>query len=120
MENTELFVGQELYFTWSMRNNENNDEIKKVIIKKIGRDYFYVEGDYPVKLKHKFNKETLCYRSDYSSSFNVQLYTSKQEILDKVEHSTLLGKLRTHFNYHRTSKDSLEQLRQVVEILKII
>lgn len=107
-------VGQKLYRERFNRNSPT--DIQEVTISRIAKKYIYLEGwdeRYPV------NKETLKYEHKVYSQHNFQLYRDKQEILDRRERSKLLDLLQKHFNHWSggCSKNSLDQLRQVAEIL---
>ena len=108
-----VFVGQVLYRELSHRNAPT--EIKEVVVSKIGKKYLYLTGweeRYPV------NKDTLKYEDKNYSQSNFQLYRDKQEILDRKEKHNLLDKLQKHFNWSGNgSRNTLEQLRQAVEVL---
>jgi len=110
-----VFVGQTLYREIYNRNAPN--EIKEVVVGKIGKKYFYLtdwEDHYPI------NKENLCYEDKNYSQNNFQLYRDKQEILDCRERANLLDKLKKHFDWSGNSnKNTLEQLRVVVDVLGV-
>lgn len=110
-----IFVGQVLYREKSIRNGPS--EIQEVTVSKIGKKYFYLTGageQFPINIK------TLEFTDKIYSQFNFKLYRSKQEILDIKEKSVLRYKLQQHFNlFGNCSKNTLEQLRQAVEVLGI-
>jgi hypothetical protein len=108
-----VFVGQVLYREKSRRNEPS--EIVEVTVGKVGKKYFYLTG---WEERYPINKETLKYEDKNYSQSNFQLHRDKQEILDRKEKSSLLDKLQKHFNWSGNgSRNTLEQLRQAVEVL---
>lgn len=109
----DIFVGQVLYREKSIRNQPS--EIREVTVGKVGKKYFYLTcmGEkYPINIK------TLEYIDKRYNQFNFKLYGSKQEILDIKETNVLFYKLQQHFSWVGNSrKNTLEQLRQAVEVL---
>lgn len=108
-----VFVGQVLYREKSNRNAPS--EIVEVTVGKVGKKYFYLTG---LGERYPIDKETLKYTDKKYSQSNFQLYRDKQEILDRREKSKLLDVLQKHFNWSGNgSRNTLEQLRQVANIL---
>jgi hypothetical protein len=108
-----VFVGQVLYREKSRRNEPS--EIVEVTVGKVGKKYFYLTG---WEERYPINKETLKHEDKNYSQSNFQLHRDKQEILDRKEKSSLLDKLQKHFNWSGNgSRNTLEQLRQAVEVL---
>ena len=111
-----ITVGQVLYREKVRRSHETS-EIEEVTVGKIGTKYFYLEGYFS---RYPVDKKTLRHTNKEYSSGDFQLYTSKQEIFDKREKAELAKKLSDYFRWgHSGSKSTLEELRQVVKILKI-
>jgi len=114
-ENKPIEIGQILYREIGRRNQPY--EIKEVKVEKIGKKYFYLEG---FDSRYPIDKLTLEYKDKvYSGGF--QLYRDKQDILDKNEKQKLLSKLQQYFSWTNSlaSKSTLDQLRQVVNILNL-
>jgi hypothetical protein len=108
-----VFVGQVLYREKSRRNEPS--EIVEVTVGKVGKKYFYLTG---WEERYPISKETLKYEDKNYSQSCFQLHRDKQEILDRKEKSSLLDKLQKHFNWSGNgSRNTLEQLRQAVEVL---
>jgi len=85
-------------------------------VKSVGNKYFYVwqnKEDWTIK---KFNIETLRQATECPS--NYQLYFSKQEIQDEKETGILIKNIREKFSLYGKVNLSLEQLRQIWEIIK--
>jgi hypothetical protein len=113
-ENKPIEVGQILYREVFKRNQPT--EIEDVTVERIGKKYFYLEGNWSEK--YPFDKETLQYSDKVYSQSNIQLYRTKQEILDRREFYELQIILRKHFDWSvNSNKNTLDQLRQVAEIL---
>jgi len=110
----DIFVGQVLYKEVMRKNVQQG--IVEVTVKKVGRRYFYVCGE-----KFPIDKETLEYTDKKYVNGGFKLYRYKQEINDRYEKAKLFNALREHFTfvnfYHHNDKYTLEQLRQVCEIL---
>ncbi len=108
-----VFVGQVLFREKFNRNAPS--EIVEVTVGKVGKKYFYLTG---WEERYPIDKETLKYTDKNYSQSNFQLYRDKQDILDRREKSKLYDLLQKHFNWSGNgSKNSLEQLRKVVEVL---
>ena len=108
-----VFVGQVLFREKINRNAPS--EIVEVTVGKVGEKYFYLTG---WEERYPIDKETLKYTDKNYSQSNFQLYRDKQHILDRREKSKLYDLLQKHFNWSGNgSKNSLEQLRKVVEVL---
>lgn len=82
---------------------------------KIGKKYFYVENE----PRMKFNIETLLFEYPDYSQWNVQAYLSIEDIEKKNLYEGLLRTIRNYFYVGKGDKLSLEQLKQIAEILKI-
>jgi hypothetical protein len=110
---TELTIGMKLFGikrSWGQKG-----KLSEFTISKIGRKYFYTTEDSDVS----FDKETLLYScKDYSQN-NVQLYLTKQEILDMYNRSDLHQKIRNHFSSQYQPQNTLEELSRIAEILGI-
>jgi hypothetical protein len=102
--NNGLYVGMKLY---------NWDE-KEFTVKKIARKYFEVEETW-----HKIEIATLKYTNPDYMQANYQLYRDKNEILHTKERRKLIDQLRKAFSYYGDIDYTLEQLRQVAEILNL-
>ena len=108
-----VFIGQVLFREKFNRNAPS--EIVEVTVGKVGKKYFYLTG---WEERYPIDKETLKYTDKNYIQSNFQLYRDKQEILDRREKSKLYDLLQKHFNWSGNgSKNSLEQLRKVVEVL---
>lgn len=108
-----VFVGQVLFREKFNRNAPS--EIVEVNVGKVGKKYFYLTG---WEERYPIDKETLKYTDKNYSQRDFQLYRDKQEILDIREKSKLYDLLQKHFNWSGNgSKNTLEQLRKVVEVL---
>ena len=95
-----------------------NGDIFPVTVSKVGRKYFYVEGDWEVNGKG-FDIESLKYtHKDYGNT--IQLYRTAQEILDIQERSRLAGSVRKYFNNASSTlaELSIEKLRAIAEVIK--
>lgn len=88
-------------------------QIKEYTVSKIGNKYFYVKEN----SAWKFDIKTLKYSNKEYSQHNVQLYWTKEEILDRQERGRLLEALRKHFDYFHNNENTLDELRQVFKIL---
>lgn len=110
-----IYVGQVVY------RHMRGKDINEFNVYRVGKKYFYVSelGDrYPI------SKETLKYENKQYTQSNIQFYLTKQEILDTIERRELLDKIKNFFQKGPWSSfsapaTSLDQLRSVVEILKI-
>ena len=108
-----VFVGQVLYREKSNRNEPL--EIVEVTVGKVGKKYFYLTG---WEERYPIDKESLKYTDKNYSQSNFQLHRDKKDILDRREKSKLLDVLQKHFNWScHGSRNTLEQLRQVANIL---
>lgn len=95
-----LQIGQILY----------SYDLNEYKISKIGNKYFECE-----EIRGKFNKETLKFVSEYSSS--LQLYIEKQNVLDLKEREKLHESIRNKIPSYGNINISLEDLRIINEIL---
>lgn len=85
-------------------------------VAKVGRVYFEVD-DYN---RRRYSIKTLEYVCKNYSQNNHQLYKTKEEILDMLEHERLSTVIRDEFKYkYGKLPYSLEQLKKVIEILEI-
>jgi hypothetical protein len=109
-----ITVGQVLYKENTFKGEITIDE---VTVAKVGKKYLYLEGylgRFPVDI------ETLEHINKEFSQSNFQLYTDKQQVLDKIERNALWSKVGRYLYGRDNFKEvSLEQLRQIAEILKI-
>lgn len=108
----EIHVGQVLYYEKVQRNVDT--QIYELTVSKVGEKYFYTSqlGD-----RWPFDKKTLKYTNKSYSQFDIQLYRSKQEILDKRELAELNYLLCTAFAFIGRRKFTLDQLRAAAEAL---
>lgn len=110
-----IVIGQKLYREDSRRNAPV--EIVEETVSKVGKKYFYLTG---WEERYPISKENLKYEDKNYTQNNFQLYASKEEILDRREKNRLVNLLKKHFSWSTSGADNtLEQLRQVVEILNI-
>lgn len=106
-----VFVGMKLYRELSYRNSPT--EIKEYTVSKIGKKYFYLEeAD-----RYAINKETLKYEDKVYSQSNFQLYRAKEEIEQRWEMNRLYDKVQKRFSHYSHRTVTLEQLRQIAQIL---
>ena len=111
--NQPVFIGQVLYR--EIHNRNSRVEIKEYTVSKIGKKYFYLnEND-----RYRINKESLRYEDKDYSQCSFQLYTDKQDILDRLERSDLVDKIRKSFDWLSKQNFTLTQLREVANILNI-
>lgn len=107
-----LEVGTKLYRYKSSRYTE--PEIIEYTVSKIGKKYFElkeINGS-------RFFIENLRYDAGAYSNSSWQLYKTAQEILDEKEFDKLYSSLCRHFShYTNRSRNTLEQLRQIAEVL---
>ena len=91
---------------------------KEYIITKIGRKYLEVNMEgYSDAFAIKFDMSNdFRHATNYSPDYI--LYFSLQDILDEEEYNLLLGNIRKLFGTYGKCKLSLEQLRQIDEIIK--
>jgi hypothetical protein len=94
-----------------------NNEIKELVIKKIGKKYFFVGGENQDNERFwtKFDIEELREVSNYSPDW--KLYFSKQEILDEQESDKLTSEIRNKFGSYGRLDLTLDQLRRIKEII---
>lgn len=103
-------VGQILY-KW---------DLQEMIVTRIGNKYFYVKDKrYNWDKEIPIEKNSLKHIEKDYNQHNFQLYRNQQEILDEKEHFKLCGILYKYFIDRSSVKCSLENLRQIVEILKL-
>ena len=83
-------------------------------VSKVGKKYFYTSnlGD-----RWPFDKKTLKYSNKSYSQFDIQLYRSKQEILDKRELAELKNLLYRTFSLIGARNFTLDQLRAAADAL---
>jgi hypothetical protein len=102
-----LKVGQKLYY-WK------GGQIEEVQVMTIGRKYFTI-----LELICKFTIDSLHYKSPLYSSDNIQLYLTKQEILDKKEFEKLEKEIkeffRVHFLYNYIALPQLQEIKKIIE-----
>ena len=106
-----VFVGQVLFREVSSRYTDWHITEHKVT--KIGKKYFECEG-----LRDKITIATLMHENKVYSQSNYQMYRTKQEILDKNELNKLYNNIQKTFSHYNHNKNfTLEQLRQVADIV---
>jgi len=113
MENQKhnLHVGQTLWLVLSSYYKGNAREPKEVVISKVGRKYFELEG----RRLEKYNIDNL--REEIDSSYKNQCYLSFQEILDKKEIQKLTDEIRKFLQPYGELDLSLDQLRRISAII---
>ena len=102
---TELKIGQILFA----------EDLSEYEITKIGNKYFECKD----KWRSKFEIETLKNHDPIYSQHRFQLYTNKQDILDKKEHHLLIDKIRTFMKPYGYVDITLEQLREIAKIINL-
>jgi hypothetical protein len=92
-------------------------ELRELIIKKIGKKYFFVGGENQNNERFwtKFDIEELREVSNYSPDW--ELYFSKQEILDEQESNDISRDIRLKFGGYGKLDLTLDQLRRIKEII---
>lgn len=105
-------VGQKIYIT---RPHRNTEEPKEVTVSKVGRQYFEVE-EHP-RLRFYKSVEKKCSKTEIGSP--VRWYFSLQEYEDEKQHSVLCSRVYQHFSKLYSKVGTLEQIKQVCEILGI-
>lgn len=108
-----ISIGSKLYRPVHSRNQPT--EIREYTVSKIGKKYLYVAENN----RYQINKETLRFEDKVYSQSSFQLYTSKEEIEEKEELNWLYNKVQKHFSHYSPRVTTLEQLRQIIEILGI-
>jgi len=108
----EIHVGKVLYYEKVQRNVDT--QIYELTVSKVGKKYFYTSnlGD-----RWPFDKKTLKYSNKSYSQFDIQLYRSKQEILDKRELAELKNLLYRTFSLIGARNFTLDQLRAAADAL---
>lgn len=109
-----LEIGMEVFLKPTGNISRYNKNIRKGVITKIARKYFYV--DIEEYSEQKFDIETLKNINDDCNSAWV-LYSSEQEIKDEEERLELLTRVRRYFDWMNNCKLSLEQVREIVKII---
>jgi hypothetical protein len=106
---SKLKVGQKLYL-------EKDGKIIKVEIDKVGRKYFTLKDDYSWR---RLEIENLFWCDPHYGSDRIQLYLSKQEILDNNEWSEVFNMLHNFFDrYVSPNEITLDQLKRIVSIIE--
>jgi len=106
-----VFVGQVLFREVSSRYTERH--ITEHTVTKVGKKYFECTD-----LRDKITISNLMHENKVYSQSNYQMYRTKQEILDKNEMSKLYNTIQKSFShYTNSSKYTLEQLRQIADIV---
>lgn len=105
-----VFIGQTLFCIPNSRGLASTRP--EYVVSKIGKKYFYVEGNDRLK----FDKETLKHTDNVYSQNNIQLYRSVQEIMDIRERERLYATIREYFSYYRGK--SLSMLREIMAIIE--
>ena len=108
----EIHVGNVLYYEKVQRNVDT--PIYELTVSKVGKKYFYTSqlGD-----RWPSDKKTLKYSNKSYSQFDIQLYRSKQEILDKRELAELKNLLYMTFRLIGARNFTLDQLRAAADAL---
>lgn len=99
-----LKVGDKLY--------DGNAEEWDIV--SVGVKYCTAKKGYGEK---KVSIESLRYTDKKYSQHSIQFYLTKQEILDKKEMSNTYSEICRYFYTNYTNKLSLEQLRQIKQII---
>ena len=104
---SKLKEGQILYL-------KNKNEIKECIVNKVGRKYFTLKNDY---IYNKYDIATLLQIKNCGSP--IQLYLSKQDIVDKNRFNDLTISFRNIFGNlgfsHNLTLEQLERINKVLE-----
>lgn len=109
-----MHKGQIVYLKPGINLSRDGRGIQEGVVKSVGRKYITVGiGEFR---EHKFHKHTLKEHTCYSPSY--YLYENKQDILDEAEYSQLSQFIRKFFDYVGKEQMSLEQLRQIKEIIE--
>jgi len=106
-----LCVGQTIWIVPSHYYRSDNKEPKEVVISKVGRKYFELEG----YNRSKFNIETL--QEENETNYKSQCYLTLQEILDEREIEKLTSQLKNIFGTYGKLDLTLEQLRKITDIV---
>lgn len=107
-----LKIGQILYMGYYTKGQPPN--VTELTITSIGRKFFYCDG-FSVR---RYSISELKHESE-SSSNNIQLYLTSQEIIDRWEKDNRLSLIRKQFSSYGSVHYTLEQLTKVCEILNI-
>lgn len=111
MKKAELRAGQSV---WVHSRRGNSFSFEEERIKKIGREYFYLEGSKWDRTK--FSIETLREVSEYTTS--IAIYLDPQEYYDSVESDKLFIEIKDRFFRSYQNKIPLEKLREIKKILE--
>lgn len=109
----DLKVGTKVYREVFSRNNPT--KIKESTVTRIGRTYFYLDGDE----KTAINLSTLYHDHKDFSQYSFQVYITEKEIIDKWEQSELYSKVRKFFDGYNSKNIELEKLKEIAKILNI-
>jgi uncharacterized tellurite resistance protein B-like protein len=113
-EKAKIQVGQKLWLVATHYYNHEKKEPVEVTVSKVGRKYFELTE----KPRKKFNINNL--REENETNYQDQCYLSLQEILDKTERQSLIGRVRKIFSsYACPNEITLEQIRKIAEVLQI-
>ena len=107
--NDKLHVGQTLYYKSTPRMG--HAEVREATIVSIGKKYFYIDERKRDKIEIS-SMQMITY-----NGMGVKLYTSKQDILDGIERTKLFDAISKQFQWVNSNKFTLEQLRQIDQIL---
>ena len=114
----DIKIGDKVWIKPTDRRRNGNKEPQENIVTKIGRKYLEVNKEgYSDVFAIKFDM-TNDMRQATNDSPDYELYFSKQEILDEQEYNSLLEGIRRVFGQYGKCKLSLEQLRQIDQIIK--
>ena len=111
LPSVKLCVGQTIWIVPSHYYRSDNKEPKEVVISKVGRKYFELDG-YP---RSKFNIETL--KEENETNYKSQCYITLQEILDEREAERLTNQLKNIFGTYGRVNLTLEQLRKISDVV---
>ncbi len=87
------------------------NKFPKATIVSIGKKYFYIDERKRDKIEIS-SMQMITY-----NGMGVKLYTSKQDILDGIERTKLFDAISKQFQWVNSNKFTLEQLRQIDQIL---
>lgn len=116
---SKLQVGNKVYLKPIYNNARYIEDIlnhiKEYEIKKVGRKYFEVWKDNQEWTTLKFHIEDNRQATKYSPDW--ELYFSKQEIIDEIEHLKLANEIRDSLGKWGMTELSLDQLRRIKTII---
>lgn len=109
----DLKAGTKVYREVFSRNNP--PRIKECTITRIGRSYFYLDGND----KTAVDLSTLYHEHKNYSQLSFQVYLTEKEITDKWEESELYSKVKKFFDGYNSKVVELEKLKEIAKILNI-